>query len=47
MPGIILKLARHEKSLTAEVPAQFADALNLNIEDLCLVKLDISKVVAF
>jgi len=44
---IILKLARHEKFLTAEVPAQFADALNLNIGDLCLVKLDISKVVAF
>jgi len=44
---IVLKLARHEKSLTAEVPAQFADALNLNTGDLCLVKMDMSKVVAF
>ncbi|HIH95341.1 TPA: ABC transporter ATP-binding protein, partial [Methanosarcina acetivorans] len=44
---IVLKLARHEKSLNAEVPAQFADALNLNTGDLCLVKMDMSKVVAF
>lgn len=44
---IVLKLARHEKSLTAELPAQFADALNLNTGDLCLVKMDMSKVVAF
>jgi len=44
---IILKLSRHEKSLTAELSAQFADALNLNTGDLCLVKMDMSKVVAF
>ncbi|WP_440948400.1 ABC transporter ATP-binding protein [Methanosarcina sp. T3] len=44
---IVLKLARHEKFLTAELPAQFADALNLNTGDLCLVKMDMSKVVAF
>ncbi|WP_235283158.1 ABC transporter ATP-binding protein [Methanosarcina sp. 2.H.A.1B.4] len=44
---IVLKLTKHEKSLTAELPAQFADALNLNTGDLCLVKMDMSKVVAF
>jgi molybdate transport system ATP-binding protein len=44
---ITLKLARHNKFLTAEVPAQFIDSLKLDEGNLCLVKMDISKVVAF
>jgi len=44
---ITVKLARHNKILTAEVPAQFADVLQLNAGDLCLVKMEISKVVTF
>ena len=44
---ITLKLVRHNKTLTAEVPAQFVDALKLHAGDLCLVKMEISKVVAF
>ncbi|AKB62327.1 ABC transporter ATP-binding protein [Methanosarcina mazei] len=44
---ITLKLVKHNKSLTAEVPAQFVDSLKLSAGGLCLVKLEISKVVAF
>ncbi|WP_396654696.1 hypothetical protein [Methanosarcina baikalica] len=44
---ITVKLARHNKILTAEVPSQFADVLQLNTGDLCLVKMEISKVVTF
>ncbi len=44
---IVLKLTRHEKPLIAEVPSQFADALNLNLGNLCMVKMDMSKVVVF
>jgi molybdate transport system ATP-binding protein len=44
---ITLKLVRHNKTLTAEVPAQFVDSLKLHAGDLCLVKLEMSKVVAF
>lgn len=44
---ITLKLARHNKTLTAEVPVQFVDALKLGVGDLCLVKMEMSKIVAF
>ena len=44
---ITLKLVRHNKNLTAEVPAQFVDSLKLHAGDLCPVKLEMSKVVAF
>lgn len=44
---ITLKLARQNKTLIAEVPAQFVDSMKLCAGDLCLVKLEISKVVAF
>ena len=44
---IDLKLVKHNKTLTAEVPAQFVDSLNLYAGCLCLVKLEKSKVVAF
>lgn len=44
---ITLTLARHNKTLTAEVPAQFVDALKLDVGDLCLVKMEISKIAAF
>ncbi|HII80530.1 MAG TPA: ABC transporter ATP-binding protein [Methanosarcina sp.] len=44
---ITLKLVKHNKILTAEVPAQFVDSLKLHAGDLCLVKLEMSKVVAF
>jgi molybdate transport system ATP-binding protein len=44
---ITLKFVRHNKILNVEVPAQFVDSLKLHASDLCLVKLEISKVVAF
>lgn len=44
---ITLKLARHNKVLAAELPAQFVDTLKLSAGDLCLVKMEMSKVVAF
>ena len=44
---ITLKLARYNKTLTAEVPAQCVDALRLHTGDLCLAKLEMTKVVAF
>jgi molybdate transport system ATP-binding protein len=44
---ITLKLVRYNKTLTAEVPAQFVDALKLHAGDLCLAKLEMTKVVAF
>ena len=44
---IALKLVRHNKTLTAEVPAQFVDSLKLHAGDLCRVKLEMNKVVAF
>lgn len=44
---IILKLARYDRTLTAEMPSQFADALNLKTGDLCLVEMDISQIVVF
>lgn len=44
---ITLKLARQNKTLTAEVPVQIVDALKLSAGDLCLVKMEMSKIVAF
>jgi len=44
---ITLKLTRHNKILTAEVPAQFVDTLKLSTGNSCLVKMEMSKVVAF
>ena len=44
---ITLQLVRHNKALNVEVPAQFVDALKLHASDSCLVKLEMSKVVAF
>jgi molybdate transport system ATP-binding protein len=44
---IILKLVKHNKNITAEVPAQFIDSLNLRTGDLCLIRLETSKIVAF
>lgn len=44
---ITLKLVRYNKTLTAEVPGQFVDALKLTVGDLCLAKLEMTKVVAF
>ena len=44
---ITLKLVRYNKTLTAEVPAQFVDALKLHTGDLCLAKLEMTKVMAF
>jgi molybdate transport system ATP-binding protein len=44
---IKLKLIRQNKTLTAEVPAQFFDSMKLHAGSLCLVKLEMSKVVAF
>lgn len=44
---ITLKLIRYNKTLTAEVPAQFVDSLKLHAGDLCRVKLEVNKVVAF
>ena len=44
---IVLKLVKHNKILNAEIPAQFVDSLKLHASDSCLVKLEMSKVVAF
>ena len=44
---ITLKLVRQNKTLIAEVPAQFVDSMKLCTGGLCLVKLETSKVVAF
>jgi molybdate transport system ATP-binding protein len=44
---ITLKLIKHNKSLTAEVPAQFIDSLKLHAGDLCLVRLETNRIVAF
>ena len=44
---IKLKLIRQNKTLTAEVPAQFFDSMKLHAGSLCLVKLEMSKVVEF
>lgn len=44
---ITLKLVRQNKTLIAEVPAQFVDSMKLCAGGLCLVKLEMSKVVAF
>lgn len=44
---ITLKLVRYNKTLNAEMPAQFVDALKLTVGDLCLAKLEMTKVVAF
>ncbi|MDI9395132.1 MAG: ABC transporter ATP-binding protein [Euryarchaeota archaeon] len=44
---IALKLIKHNKILTAELPAQFVDSLKLHAGALCLVKLEMSKVIAF
>ncbi|WP_052727996.1 ABC transporter ATP-binding protein [Methanosarcina vacuolata] len=44
---ITLKLVRQNKTLIAEVPAQFVDSMKLCAGGLCLVKLETSKVVAF
>ena len=44
---ITLKLIKYNKILTAEVPAQLVDSLKLHEGDLCLIKLEMSKVVAF
>jgi molybdate transport system ATP-binding protein len=44
---ITFKLVRYNKTLTAELPAQLVDFLNLNTGDLFPVKLEMSKVVAF
>jgi len=44
---ITLTLVRCNKTLTADVPAQFVDSLKLHTGDLCLAKLEMTKVVAF
>jgi molybdate transport system ATP-binding protein len=44
---ITFGLARYNKVLTAEVPAQFADAMKLSTGDSCRVKIEMSKLVAF
>lgn len=44
---ITVKLIRHHKTLTAEVPAHFVDSLKLGAGDSCLIKMEMSKVVAF
>ena len=44
---IALKLARYNNVLTAEVPSQLVDALKLSAGDSCLVKMEMSRVVAF
>jgi molybdate transport system ATP-binding protein len=44
---IILKLVKYNKTLTAELPAQSVDSLDLNVGDLFTVKLEKSKVVTF
>jgi molybdate transport system ATP-binding protein len=44
---ITVKLLKYDKTLTAEVPAQFVDSLKLGAGDSCLVKMEMSKVVTF
>ncbi len=44
---IAFRLARHNKALIAEVPLQAADALKLSTGGSCLVKMEMSRVVAF
>ena len=44
---ITLTLVRCNKTLIAEVPAQFVDSLKLHAGDICLAKLEMTKVVAF
>ncbi len=44
---VTLKLVEHNKTLTAEIPAQIVDALNLSAGNSYLVKMEVSKVVAF
>ncbi|AAM04654.1 ABC transporter ATP-binding protein [Methanosarcina acetivorans] len=44
---ITLKLVRYNKTLIAEVPAQFVDSLELHAGGFCLVRLEMNKVVAF
>ena len=44
---VTIKLVRSNNTLTAEVPDQFVDALKLHTGDLCLAKLEMTKVVAF
>jgi molybdate transport system ATP-binding protein len=44
---IIFKLVKYNKTLTAELPAQSVDSLNLNVGDLFPVKLEKSKIVTF
>lgn len=44
---IKIKLVRYNKDFTVEIPAQFADSLNLHAGDLCMAKLEMTKVVAF
>lgn len=44
---ITLTLVRCGKILTADVPAQFVDSLKLHAGDICLAKLEMTKVVAF
>ncbi|HOW13825.1 ABC transporter ATP-binding protein [Methanosarcina sp.] len=44
---ISLKLVKHNKSLTAELPAQFVDSLKLHAGGSCMVRLEMSNIVAF
>ena len=44
---ITVKLIRHHKTLTAEVPAHFVDSLKLGAGDSCLIKMEMSKVIVF
>ncbi len=44
---ITLTLVRYNKTLTAEIPAQFVDSLKLHAGDPCLAKLEMTKLVAF
>ena len=44
---ITLKLVKHNKILNADVPTQFVDSLKLRLNNSCLVKLEMSKIVAF
>jgi len=44
---ITLKLVKYNNTLTAEVPAQVVDSLKLHAGELCLIKLEMSKVVVF
>lgn len=44
---ITFKLVKCSKTLTAEVPAQLVDSLKMHAGDLCLAKLEMTKVVSF